>query len=190
MKRLIFLQAGKEEIVDIGRPFDLQADRIYVSNWGYKTTLTEEPDWISFRNSTIKDGLIFEFIPQAQDIGTKLTIYIEMGDLNSEDPKKAQYEFIVEVVDLAGKFKVNEIEQNEINGPKKDELLIEVDLPDKEGNLWINFNKPFRIFQNCTKWNSNNEGNKNLKIDFIPSKNTKDFIEEYDITVKMEWKVT
>ena len=91
--------------MDIGKPSDAQLDEFYVSDWGYKTELQTEPDWIKFENKTIDEGLIFDFRPKDTDYGEELKLYIELTDLNVEDPQSAQYEFTVEVSDPFGFYK-------------------------------------------------------------------------------------
>ena len=104
----IFLAPGVNKTVDIGEPFDVQLDEFYVSDWGYTTELSQEPNWIFFVNETISEGLVFDFRPNMSDYGTELSMYIELTDLNQDDPKSAQYKFTVEVSDLFGFYREEE----------------------------------------------------------------------------------
>ena len=44
------------QVYNIGRPYDLQLDQFYVSEWGLVDD-KETPAWIKFLNETIADGI-------------------------------------------------------------------------------------------------------------------------------------
>ena len=72
--------------MNLGEPIDQLLDDFYVSDWGFKTVLEDEPDWIKFNNQSIAGGLMFDFKPTSANADTLLDMYIELTDLNESDP--------------------------------------------------------------------------------------------------------
>lgn len=80
----------KEVVVNAGLPYDMQQDKFYVKNWGFKTLpkgVIDDPEWVRFQNVTIEAGLVFIINAPIEAIGMKYEIFYELTDLHWLSPK-------------------------------------------------------------------------------------------------------
>ena len=64
----IIVFVGTSSLQNVGLPFDMLQDVLYVSEWvldnGDTDSDSDKPEWIRFINQTISEGLMFEFTPK------------------------------------------------------------------------------------------------------------------------------
>ena len=66
---------------------------------------------------------------------------------------------------------------------------MEIEQPNAEGYFWIKFDKDIRLPATLPSWSSDNEGANVINLDYEPSEETLDSMEEQDLFVSMYWSV-
>ena len=85
----------------VGVPYDMQLDKFYMQEWGFKGLKSDEspPDWISLVNKTdFSKGIQFNLSPTYENLGTKTTVFFILRDIREEAAnvsEESYFEFTV-----------------------------------------------------------------------------------------------
>ena len=81
----------------VGKPFDVEGDNFYVTEWGVEEDNVEIPDWITFLNTTIESGIKFKIKPTKLYLHETITFFYAIRDTNLFNPKEAKFTFLIEI---------------------------------------------------------------------------------------------
>ena len=193
----IFVFAGTESVEVIGLPYDLQLDDFHVAAWGIDSGDQKElvkPDWVSFLNGDISEGLIFKFTPKEEQKDLSFHFKLVLADLNIDDPKSKDYFFDVLVQDNQ-----SDLEQNNFVVDLKTQatpirpptalLNVTVEAPDSSGRVMIKFDKVIQVPWNYTQWSDENEGSDRFQLTYYPTYETQTILYDQDLSNSMKWSV-
>lgn len=162
---------SEEQVYSIGRPYDLQLDKFYVSEWGLVDG--ETPTWITFLNGTIIDGIYFKIKPTQEEVNQSFRVFFTLVDLNPSDPQTRTLEFTVNVSGPEEEVVVNtESDYEFVSDPTptpKEEVVITIETPDVEGKFAIKASKKIRLPANYTSWTDENEGAEKIFVEYLPT---------------------
>lgn len=69
-----------------------------MQEWG--VTSGDIPDWASFVNKTIDEGIKFSLKPDEVHIGDEVEFFYVLQDDNAKEPMSEKYKFTIKVVEL------------------------------------------------------------------------------------------
>jgi len=82
----------------VGIPYDQQNDLFVVAEWGFEGLPQDKvPDWISFKNETIEQGIRFKVNPVEQAVGETYTVYYVLQDFNERGSMSEKFTFTLTV---------------------------------------------------------------------------------------------
>lgn len=166
----------------------MQLDEFFVEEWNFVgLSEVDIPPWVEFRNTTdINEGIFFWMSPSEEDIGFSTEINFKLTDTNPNQMSK-EYTFRITVVAADATY-ITTIEEEEVK--KRPEIIfVVVEKPNIEGFFNVKFSKYIKLRRNCTEWSDTNEGDDRIKMKYIPSLETKDYMYDLDVEIEMGWKV-
>lgn len=72
---------------------------------------------------------------------------------------------------------------------RNDEVVVKIQSPDSQGRVEVKFSREIRLPTNFTSWTDQNEGAERLRVQYLPTNETKVLVEEMDVYLKCSWKI-
>lgn len=115
---------------------------------------------------------------------------INFQDKNKKEPRATTYDIKVQVLDdpfiPIYEEIIEEIELEVKSGRKID---VTIGKPTNTGLLTIEFSDQVQLSSNITDWTNQNDGKDYLEIDYVPSDDTDELFEDYQIDMSFSWKI-
>ena len=183
----VSVMAGETSLISVGSPYDMQLDNFWVSKWGIIGT-SDVPSWIQFQNTTIDDGIKFQFDPTEKDVDLQWEVFFTLQDANTNNPLSKRYKFALQVVGS------NSLLQGDGDGDEElqqSEEIISVTVSEVSiiGEFNIIFGSAVHLLKNCTDWDAENEGSNRINIEMLTSNSTGIVLDEQDLTLTLAWHV-